>query len=174
VPAALLDFARAVNATQLVLGTSRRSRLARVFDEGIGAAVVQASGPIDVHMVTHDEAARGWRIRLGHSALTRSRHVLGWVLAPALPGLVTLAGHLWREELTTTTNVVDYFLVLAVVALVGGIGPALVTAVLGALLLNYFFIPPVYFAQLRRKLEPDPSRPRHLITEARLGYRLET
>ena len=59
VPTALLDFARGVNATQLVLGTSRRSRLARAVDEGIGSRVVQESGPIDVHMVTHDEAGRG-------------------------------------------------------------------------------------------------------------------
>ena len=29
----------------------------------------------------------------------------------------------------------------------------------------------VYMAQLRRKLEPDPSRPRHLLTEPGLGYR---
>jgi len=31
----------------------------------------------------------------------------------------------------------------------------------------------VHFANLRRKLEPDPSHPRHLITEPGLGYRLE-
>jgi two-component system, OmpR family, KDP operon response regulator KdpE len=29
----------------------------------------------------------------------------------------------------------------------------------------------VYMAQLRRKLEPDPSHPRHLITEPGMGYR---
>ena len=29
----------------------------------------------------------------------------------------------------------------------------------------------VYMAQLRRKLEPDPPRPRYLITEPGLGYR---
>ena len=29
----------------------------------------------------------------------------------------------------------------------------------------------VYFAQIRRKLEPDPARPRYFITEARMGYR---
>ncbi|MCU7821127.1 response regulator [Kitasatospora sp. DSM 101779] len=31
----------------------------------------------------------------------------------------------------------------------------------------------VYLAGLRRKLEPDPARPRHLITEPGIGYRFE-
>ena len=31
----------------------------------------------------------------------------------------------------------------------------------------------VYLAQIRRKLEPDPSRPRYFITEPRIGYRFE-
>jgi two-component system KDP operon response regulator KdpE len=31
----------------------------------------------------------------------------------------------------------------------------------------------VYLAQLRRKLEPNPSRPRHLLTEPGMGYRFQ-
>lgn len=31
----------------------------------------------------------------------------------------------------------------------------------------------VYMGQLRRKLEPDPSRPRHLLNEPGMGYRFE-
>jgi two-component system KDP operon response regulator KdpE len=31
----------------------------------------------------------------------------------------------------------------------------------------------VYLARLRRKLEPDPSRPRHLVTEPGMGYRFQ-
>jgi two-component system, OmpR family, KDP operon response regulator KdpE len=31
----------------------------------------------------------------------------------------------------------------------------------------------VYLAQIRRKLEPDPARPRYFVTEARMGYRFE-
>ena len=31
----------------------------------------------------------------------------------------------------------------------------------------------VYMAQLRRKLEPEPSRPRYLLTEPGMGYRFE-
>jgi two-component system KDP operon response regulator KdpE len=31
----------------------------------------------------------------------------------------------------------------------------------------------LYMGQLRRKLEPDPARPRHLVTEPGMGYRFE-
>ncbi|MET0976482.1 MAG: universal stress protein, partial [Leifsonia sp.] len=48
VPRALVDFARAANATQLVIGVSRRSRLAAAFTgPGIGATVIRESGDID-------------------------------------------------------------------------------------------------------------------------------
>jgi two-component system KDP operon response regulator KdpE len=30
----------------------------------------------------------------------------------------------------------------------------------------------VYVSQLRRKLEPDPTRPRYILTEPGVGYRL--
>jgi K+-sensing histidine kinase KdpD len=63
IPTALLTFARAENATQLVLGASRRGRLARLLSPGIGVTVTARSGSIDVHMVTHAQAA-GARARL--------------------------------------------------------------------------------------------------------------
>ena len=31
----------------------------------------------------------------------------------------------------------------------------------------------LYVSQLRKKLEPDPARPRYLLTEAGMGYRLQ-
>jgi two-component system sensor histidine kinase KdpD len=144
VPTALLEFARGVNATQLVLGTSRRSRLARVFDEGIGSAVVQASGPIDVHMVTHDEARRGLRWQHGRTALARSRRVVGWVLALVLPAVCAAVGIVARDGVELSTALAGFVLATLIVALVGGLGPALVAAFLGAGLLNFFFTPPYH------------------------------
>src|SRR4051812_22055452 len=85
VPSALLDFARDENATQLVIGTSRRSRWARIFDEGIGAAVVQQSGKIDVHMVTHG-AARGGSTWSRFSP--RQQHVASWLAAIVVPSVI--------------------------------------------------------------------------------------
>jgi two-component system sensor histidine kinase KdpD len=144
VPEALLEFARGANATQLVLGTSRRSRLARVFDEGIGAQVLQESGPIDVHMVSHAEAGRGLRLPALRTGLSALRKVAGWVLALLLPAMATVLGVLLRDVIGLSTDVVLFFLATVVVALVGGLGPALLAAVSGGLLLNFFLTPPLY------------------------------
>ncbi|RJQ76131.1 sensor histidine kinase KdpD [Pseudonocardiaceae bacterium YIM PH 21723] len=144
VPQALLDFARGVNATQLVLGTSRRSRLARLFDEGIGGRTVQDSGPIDVHMVTHDEAARGLRFLTFRPSLSAARQAMGWALAVLLPAVVTALGIQLRGELSQATDVLGFVLATVGVALVGGMGPALLAAGVSGVALNYFFTAPLY------------------------------
>ncbi|MGD9528303.1 DUF4118 domain-containing protein [Pseudonocardia sp.] len=143
VPAALLDFARGTNATQLVLGTSRRSRPARLLVEGIGSRVVQDSGTIDVHLVTHGEARRGYRPGR-RPGLSRLRVGLGWVLAVVLPGLATAVGAVAGSWFGLSTDVVLVLLAIVIVALVGGLGPALLGAVAGGVLLNFFLTPPRY------------------------------
>ena len=150
VPSTLLEFARGANATQLVLGTSRRSRWARLLDPGIGARATADSGPIDVHLVTHDYAGSAVRgggpgspgVRRVH--LPRSRRVLGWplaVLAPVLAGVLGVAG---RDLVGLPTDVPLFLLATVTVALVGGLGPALLAALLGGGLLNYLLTPPLY------------------------------
>lgn len=60
VSSALLEFARGVNATQIVLGVSRRKSWQYVIGPGVGATVARDSGPdLDVHLITHDEAGKG-------------------------------------------------------------------------------------------------------------------
>ena len=144
VPTALLEFARGVDATQLVIGTSRRSRLARVLVESIGARVVQESGHIDVHMVTHPEAGRGIRLPRLSSAVPATRRAAGWALSLLLPLTAAGIGILGRGLLGLSTDVVLFFLATVIAALVGGLGPALLAAVACGLLLNFFLTPPLY------------------------------
>ncbi|GAA3065717.1 DUF4118 domain-containing protein [Pseudonocardia yunnanensis] len=144
VPTALLDFARGANATQLVLGTSRRSRIARMFDEGIGSRVIQDSGSIDVHMVTHAGAGRGVHLPAFHTVLSPTRLTAGWVLALLLPSTATVAGVVLQGVLGMPSDVVMFFLATVLVAMVGGLGPALLAAVLGGIMLNFFLTPPLY------------------------------
>ncbi|MEU2173483.1 sensor histidine kinase KdpD [Nocardia sp. NPDC019219] len=141
VPTALLDFAREANATQLVLGTSRRSRWARVFDEGIGATVVQRSGKIDVHMVTHEEAHRGFR----YAAVHPRRPVAAWLAAVLVPALVCAISAAYLDDVLDLGGISAVFVVgVVAVALLGGVVPASFSALLSGLLLNWFFAPPRY------------------------------
>jgi len=145
VPRALVDFARASDATQLVLGVSRRSRLAAAFTgPGIGATVIRESGDIDVHIVTHAAAWSGFSLpRLG-GALSRTRLVAGFAIALVFGPLVSWVLTLFHTESSITSDVLAYQLLVIVVALVGGLWPALFAAVLSGLTLNYLFIQPLY------------------------------
>lgn len=141
VSASLLDFAREMNVTQLVLGTSRRSRWARIFDEGIGAETVQRSGKIDIHMVTHEQAKSGpsWE------PSPRERRLASWLAAVVVPSvLCAVIALLLDRILGIAGESVLFFVGVVVVALLGGVGPATVSALLSGLLLNYFLVTPRY------------------------------
>ncbi|GLW05164.1 sensor histidine kinase [Microtetraspora sp. NBRC 13810] len=143
IPRALLDFARGVNATQLVLGASRRGRFAQILSRGVGMTTAASSGSIDVHLVTHEEVSKGRaRPAAMRSALTRRRRLAGWAMTAA--GLPALGGTLLGlRHLTDLPSEILMFLLLVVgVALVGGLWPALAAAVGGFLLLNFFFTRP--------------------------------
>jgi two-component system sensor histidine kinase KdpD len=152
VPSALLDFAREMNATQLVIGTSRRSRWARMFDEGIGAAVVQHSGKIDVHMVTHEQAQRGFS---WSTATPRQRHAASWLAALVVPSAICAITVLLLDPfLGIGGESALFFIGVLVVALLGGVAPAALSAVLSGLLLNYFLVEPRYTFTIA---EPDSA-----------------
>jgi two-component system, OmpR family, sensor histidine kinase KdpD len=143
----VLEFARARNATQIILGASRRGRLETFLaGEGIGATITRLSGPIDVHMVTHAEASAGHGPglpRLLGSALTRRRRLQGALVAAIGLPLLTLALTGLQAGLNLSSVLLLYLLLVVGVALVGGLYPALAAAVAASLLLNWYFTPPV-------------------------------
>lgn len=155
VPATLVDFARAVNGSQLVIGASRRSRFAALVGPGIGATVIRAAGPIDVHIVTHDAAAARRALpRLG-GALTIRRRLVGLALALACGPLLTWLLLTIRSEGSLVGDVLAYQLLVVVVALVGGLWPALLAAVLSGVTLDFLFIDPLHTVAV--------GQPRHVL-----------
>ncbi|MFG3497615.1 DUF4118 domain-containing protein [Streptomyces sp. NPDC047928] len=146
VPSSLLEFARGSNATQIVLGASRRKAWQYVFGPGVSAIVARDSGPdLDVHIVTHDAVGRGRGLPAARGTrLGRPRLVWGWLVGGAGPfllaWLLTLIG-----DGAGFANQMLLFLGLTVsAALVGGMFPALLAATTGSLLLNWFFTEPVH------------------------------
>ncbi|GAA4658370.1 DUF4118 domain-containing protein [Arthrobacter cryoconiti] len=137
--AALLEFSRNIGATQIVIGTSRRKPLLGFFARpGVGAMVVRNAGDIDVHMVPHPLGGKAMRVR-NRGELNRKRVIAGFVLAAALPVLVQLG----TGNLNLQTTMIIQLAATIAVALVGGLWPAVVAAVWGTLLLNYYSAPPI-------------------------------
>lgn len=143
IPQALVEFARSSDATQLVIGVSRRSRLASAFTgPGIGATVVRESGDIDVHIVTHAAAGRNFSLpRLG-GALSRRRLIVGFAIALVAGPLLSWVLTSFRTDSSITSDVLAYQLLVIVVALIGGIWPGLFAAILSGLTLNFLFVEP--------------------------------
>ncbi|MFI7319079.1 ATP-binding protein [Streptomyces venezuelae] len=146
IPAALLDFARGVNATQIVLGSSRRKTWQYVFGPGVGATVARDSGPdLDVHIVTHGEVAKGRGLPVARGArLGRSRVIWGWLVGVAGPTLLTLLLTHVDADLGLANDMLLFLTLTVAAALVGGLIPALASAAVGSLLLNYYFTPPLH------------------------------
>ena len=149
IPHALLDFARGVNATQLVLGVSRRGRFAQLLARGVGVTTTALSGPIDVHMVTHEQARQGRR-HLPPGGVTARRRIAGFAVAAAgLPLATALLASL-RGQLSLASDILTVMVVVVAAAIVGGFWPGIAAAVAGFLLLNYYFTQPYHTFAISR------------------------
>ncbi|MEX2970962.1 ATP-binding protein [Streptomyces sp. C184] len=146
IPSALLEFARGVNATQIVLGSSRRKAWQYIFGPGVGATVARESGPdLDVHIVTHEEVARGRGLPVPRGArLGRARIIAGWVVGVVGPALLSLLLTGLANGPGLANDVLLFLFLTVVAALLGGQLPALASAAVGSLLLNFYFTPPTH------------------------------
>ena len=147
IPASLLEFSRGVNATQIILGVSRRRPWQYVLGPGVSSTVARESGPdLDVHIVTHDEAGAGRRRGLPASRGARlgaHRTLWGWLVGLVGPVLLTLLLSSFAPEVGLANDMLLYLTVTIAAALAGGLLPALSSAVTGSLLLNWYFTPPI-------------------------------
>ena len=153
VPATLVGFAAARRVTQLVLGTSRRSRWTELTRGSVVNRVVRASHEIDVHVIsTEEETPASGRslprppIRFAHP---RDRLVAAFVVAAAAVFVVAaLVAHFSALEphhpgaVTSSAGLLLFLGVVVVVAAIGGRLPALVTALAAILVVDWYLIPP--------------------------------
>ncbi|MCA0294681.1 MAG: DUF4118 domain-containing protein [Actinobacteria bacterium] len=139
---AVLAFARGVNASQVLVGASRLPAWQRGFSTSMAERIIAGSGDIDVHVVTHPGAGKGFGRRRG-SALSPRRVWGGLATAVLLPPVLTwiLLADPFTSDLPLDIPI--FLLATVVVALIGGVVPAVVAAVVSSLLLNWFFVPPV-------------------------------
>ena len=153
IPDTLIEFAKSVNATQLVIGASRRGKLSRLLTgHDVEADIIRASGAIDVHIVSHDAQAKALRLpRMGGSLSTR-RRIAGFAVLAVFGPLLTWLLVSLRSPEALTTDVLAYELLAVVVALVGGAFSSLIAALASGFALDYFFTKPFYTVTVNEPL----------------------
>jgi two-component system sensor histidine kinase KdpD len=141
---AITDFARGANATLIVIGASSKRPWQSLFVGSVSTAVVTGAGEaIDVHVVTH-ERVRQPSLPRRKDLLSRRRRVIGWIVALIAPMILVTAENLVGSSIGLTTDALLTVAITVAVALLGGLWPAIVAALWGSLLLNWFLTPPLY------------------------------
>jgi two-component system sensor histidine kinase KdpD len=149
IAAALVEFARAENATQLVLGASQRSLWAELTRGSVINRVVRLSGHIDVHVISQESADGEEQDRAvprvrRRVALSPRRRLLSWLTAlVGIPALTALLVPM-RDDVGLPTILLLYLVLVVVIAALGGVVPAMVSALAAFLVVNRLFTPPIH------------------------------
>jgi two-component system sensor histidine kinase KdpD len=146
---ALVETARALNATQIVLGAKERSGWSEFVYGSVVSTVIRLSGVgLDVHVIGREpnadtNAAPEPKLRRPR-ALPRRRVALGFALgaigAPLLTWVLTHA----RDQASPSSALLLFLLLVVGVSAVGGQWPAQIVAIGGFHLVNWFLTPPIH------------------------------
>jgi two-component system, OmpR family, sensor histidine kinase KdpD len=148
VPSALLNFAAAENATQLLLARSGHRRVYQFAHGSVTSEVIRRAGPIDVHVIFTSRppspALPRPTPRRQPVPVPRRRRQLGWVLGTIGVGMLAVALSPLRTSLGLPGVLLCLLLGVVAVAFVGGLRPAAAATIVASLTADYFFVPPIY------------------------------
>ncbi len=157
---AVLDFARAEHAAQLVLGATRRTRAYEALHGSVIARTIRHASRIEVHLIPalqppkHPLTAhlrlppRHRRVRL-----PPRRRLVGWLLAVVAPVAITVGLTPLRSSLGLAGALLCVLLAVVLAALVGGIRPAAAATVIGFLAADFFFTVPYGSLRVDRAID---------------------
>jgi two-component system, OmpR family, sensor histidine kinase KdpD len=152
VPSTIVAFATAQHATQIVLGTSRRSRVTELLHGSVINRILRDARDIDVHVIATDAEvsamSRRSRVPIA-SAQPRRRIAIAFVVAAiAIAVLAMLSSQnsaidpRAKGGVTASAGLLIFLGVVLVVAAIGGRVPALVTAFVSLAVVDWYLMPP--------------------------------
>lgn len=145
---ALVRVARSERATQIVLGATRRSRLAGLFGGSVVQRVLRLAPECDVHVIATDSGIDELHGLLSAGVPARrsplSARRIGWSWVVLALGLVVLNAALLAigDAVTLPVALMANLLLTVGVAALGGLTPGVAGAVAAFLAVNYYFVRP--------------------------------
>lgn len=151
---ALVNFARSEQATQIVLGASKRSRWKELAQGSVINQVIREAGPIDVHVISPVTPAAAGLPQLPRrhrpAEVAPRRRYLALVLGTV--GIAAFGAALSPLRSSFGLPGALLFLLLGVfgVAVIGGVVPAFVATIVATLAADFFFTTPVHSFRIDR------------------------
>jgi two-component system sensor histidine kinase KdpD len=150
VASTVLDFARAEDARQLVLGATRRSRAQELLHGSVINKAIRTAGPIEVHVIPARRPARQLEPMKRATrpsrrvALPAQRRLAAWMLALVAPVTIALGLIPLRSSLGLAGALLSSLVGVVGVALLGGISPALLATAVAFVLSDFYYTPPFH------------------------------
>ncbi len=142
IPGALLEAATAERASQLVIGSTRRTRWEEVRRGSVVNRLLREAGHLDVHVIA---AAGGWSpstSRRRPHPIPRRRRVIAWMMALIGIPAITWALLPFRDEVGLPLALLGSMALITAVASIGGLAPGVVASLGAAVGVNLAFVPP--------------------------------
>ncbi|HEY3308335.1 MAG TPA: sensor histidine kinase KdpD [Desulfuromonadaceae bacterium] len=138
---AVIEFAVRHNVTKIVVGKPSRPRWKEMLQQPIVDQVIRRSGVIDVVVVSFES---GTASPPGHSSAVKNRslEMRGYLASVMLVAAASAVCALVRSFLEPTNMVMIYLLAVVLAAVRLGRKPAILSALLGVLAFDFFFVPP--------------------------------
>ncbi|MEO5899607.1 MAG: DUF4118 domain-containing protein [Ilumatobacteraceae bacterium] len=155
VAATLASFAASEQATQIVLGSSRRSRWDGLVHGSLLSALGRRVQGIDLHVIATGAVDDGEPLQLPRlarrGAVPHQRERVAWAIAVVgLPVLCWLLVLTHRHLNLSTALLLNLALVIAIAG-TGGIRPGLAASVVSVGLTNWFLTPPVHTLNINNR-----------------------
>ena len=154
----LVEYARGENISTIVVG---RSSVRGLFNRSLGKRIGAAGGDFDVIVIGHTGTESGAPVEaptfkdVADPRRGEKRARYGWTAATCVGASVILS---FLHALDLANIAMVYTLVVLLIAMRWGRGPAIVAAGLNVLAFDFFFVPP--------RFTLIPEHPQHVITFA--------
>ena len=151
ITAAITAFAETEHATQIVIGSPHRSRLARLQRPTLASDIMGRLTSVDLHLVPTHQIRSRWLPIDRRTARSGPRRLLGFLLATALLSLLTIFLSSARNDFSVTTSLSLYLLCVVAITAVGGTLPGIVSAIAAPFLANWFLIAPLHTLRINNR-----------------------
>ncbi|HEY3146133.1 MAG TPA: sensor histidine kinase KdpD [Dongiaceae bacterium] len=139
----LLEYARANNITQVIIGKSRRTRWFELLHGSVVDALVRRSGSIGIQVLSTEtiEAEPGARSGIAQQP---PFSITPYLIATILTGIATGVGYSFDQAIDLPNISMIFIPVVLYSAIRHGLWPSLWATLLSTLAYNFFFLEPLY------------------------------